>query len=57
MDTAKKMLSGSKYIQAKKMAHCDVKPANILVLNRHYKSTETEEVQTNRIICKLTDFA
>ena len=38
-------ISGLTYLHENNVAHRDVKPANILVSNRHYTSIETEEFQ------------
>ena len=56
MDIANDIIGGLKYLHENKVAHRDIKLANILVSNRHYTSTESEEFQIKKTICKLTDF-
>ena len=56
MDIANDIIGGLKYLHENKVAHRDIKLANILVSNRHYTSTELEEFQIKKIICRLTDF-
>ena len=56
MDIANDIIGGLKYLHENKVAHRDIKLANILVSNRHYISTELEEFQIKKIICRLTDF-
>ena len=56
MAIANDIISGLKYLHENKVVHRDIKHANILVSNRHYTTTETEEFQIKKIICKLTDF-
>ena len=56
MDIANDIIGGLKYLHENKVAHRDIKLANILVSNRHYTSTELEEFQIKKIMCRLTDF-
>ena len=49
MDIAKN-ISGLTYLHENNVAHRDVKPANILVSNRHYTSVETEEFQIKKYL-------
>ena len=42
-------ISGLKYLHENKVVHREYKPANILVSNRHYTSTETEKFQIKKL--------
>ena len=55
MDIANDNISDWKYLPETKVALRDIKPANILVSNRHYTSTETKEFQIKKI-SNLRDF-
>ena len=48
MDIANDNISDWKYLPETKVALRDIKPANILVSNRHYTSTETKEFQIKK---------
>lgn len=53
--------SGITYLHAKGIAHWDVKPANILVSNKHYSGLDSSLEQrkvfaSEPILCKVTDF-
>ena len=55
MNIANDNISDWKYLPETKVALRDIKPANILVSNRHYTSTETKEFQIKKI-SNLRDF-
>ena len=55
MDIANDNISDWKYLPETKVALRDIKPANILVSNRHYTSTERKEFQIKKI-SNLRDF-
>ena len=58
---AVEIIQGLAYLHSKGIAHRDVKPANVLVNNRHYSVlSDQEEIaqqyESRPIACKLTDF-
>lgn len=53
---ASDVLSGLKYLREKDIAHHDLKPANVLVSNQHYRDKLAIAWNREPIICKLTDF-
>ena len=55
MDIANDNISDWKYLPENKVALRDIKPANILISNRHYTSTERKEFQIKKI-SNLRDF-
>ena len=58
---AVEIIQGLAYLHSKGIAHRDVKPANVLVNNKHYSALSDQEEITQQydsrpIACKLTDF-
>ena len=55
MDISNDIISGLKYLHENKVAIVMSNP-QISYFQTHYTSTETEEFQIKKIICKITDF-
>lgn len=59
---ATEIIDGLAYLHSQKIAHRDLKTANILVSNQHYSSLSVQSdefasiYQARPVVCKLTDF-